>query len=76
MEYKLSADDAGVKAAAYSTLWRELTPHVMVPMTDLCWVCQQNSMAIMRSANTPEAEKSQVKKQQLLDIVIHGHFRS
>ena len=41
---------------------------VMKPMTDLCWVCRQNSMAIMRSANTPEAEKSQVKKQQLFDI--------
>ena len=65
VEYKLSADEAGLKAAAYSTfciMWRKLTPHIMVmkPMTDLCWVCQQNSMAIMRAANTPETEKSQV----------------
>ena len=32
----------------------------MKPMSDLCWVCQQNSAAIMRAANTPEEEKSEV----------------
>ena len=32
----------------------------MKPMTDLCWVCQKNSRAIMKAANTPETEKSQV----------------
>ena len=37
-------------------------------MTDLCWICQKSHMAIMRSANTPEAEKSQVKKWQLVNI--------
>ena len=41
MEYKLSADEAGIKAAAYSTfcaLWKQLIPQVMVMklMTDLC----------------------------------------
>ena len=50
--------------AAYNTfckLWRELLPHitVMKPMTDLCAVCQENSTAIMRSANLPD-EKSEV----------------
>ena len=55
----------GLRAAAYTTfcsLWRQLTPHitVMKPMSDLCWVCQKNSRAIMRAANTPESEKSQV----------------
>ena len=29
-------------------------------MTDLCSVCQQNSTAILRSANQPEEEKSEV----------------
>ena len=29
-------------------------------MSDLCWVCQQNSVAIIRAANTAEEEKSQV----------------
>ena len=67
MEYKLSADEADVKAAAYSTfctLWQQLVPHIMVmkPMSDLCWVCQQNSMAIMRAANTPDEEKTQVTR--------------
>ena len=69
MEYKLSADEADVKAAAYSTfctLWRQLVPQIMImkPMSDLCWVCQQNSMAIMRAANTPDTEKTQVKLYQ------------
>ena len=30
----------------------------MKPMSDLGWVCQQNSTAIMRAANRPEEEKS------------------
>ena len=64
MEYKLAADEANIKAAAYSTfcsLWQQLAPHitVMKPMTDLCWVCQQNSNAIMKAANTPKSEKTQ-----------------
>ena len=29
-------------------------------LSDLCWVCQQNSAAITRSANRPEKEKSVV----------------
>ena len=29
-------------------------------MTDLCLVCQQNSTAIVRSANLSEEEKSEV----------------
>ena len=55
-----------MKAAAYSMfciMWKQPTPNViMKPMSNLCWVCQKNSMAIMRAANTPEAEKSQVIK--------------
>ena len=66
-EYKLSADEANIKAAAYTSfcsLWRQLVPHitVMKPMSDLCWICQQNSVAIMRAANSPETAKSQVTK--------------
>ena len=33
---------------------------VMKPMKDLCWICQQNSGAIMHSENRPEEEKSTV----------------
>ena len=69
VEYKLSADESGVKAAAYTTfcsLWQKLIPQVMVmkPMSDLCWICQKNSMAIQRAANTPESEKTDVKLTQ------------
>ena len=54
-----------MRAVAYPTftqLWRQLLSNVVVmkPMSDLCWVCQQNSSAIMRSANRPEEEKSTV----------------
>ena len=48
-----------MRAVAYSTftqLWRQLLPYIVVmkPMSDLCWVCQQNSTAITRAANQPE----------------------
>ena len=64
--YKLACEEAGLRFAAYNTfctLWRTLVPHitVMKPMSDLCWVCQQNSTALMRAANTPESEKSEVR---------------
>ena len=63
--YKLACDEAEIRAAEYTTfcsLWNKLVPKITVmnPMSDLCWVCQQNSRAIMRSANTPETEKSEV----------------
>ena len=50
---------------AYSTfcdMWQQVLPHIIVtkPMSDLCWVCQKNSIAIMRSANQPEENKSEV----------------
>ena len=52
------------RAGAYSTfckVWRHFLPHVIArPMTDLCWTCQQNSTAIVRSTNLSEAEKSEV----------------
>ena len=44
-------------------MWRRLLPQVMVtkPMSDLCWMCQKNSIAIVRAANQPEEQKSEVK---------------
>ena len=53
------------RQAAYSTfcsIWRRVVPRIMVtkPMSDLCWVCQSNSTAIMRAANQPEEMKSEV----------------
>ena len=34
----------------------------MKPMTDLCWICQQNSSAIFRAANFPDRFKSDMLK--------------
>ena len=64
-QYLQAAANSSMRALAYPTftqLWRQLLPHILVmkPMSDLCWVCQQNSTAIMRSANHPEEEKSTV----------------
>ncbi len=55
---------------AYSTfchLWRTLLPSVILmrPMADLCWQCQQNSQTVLRTANSPEAEKSSVLQNAL-----------
>ena len=63
-QYLQAAANSSMRALAYPTftqLWRQLLPHILVmkPMSDLCWVCQQNSTAIMHSANHPE-EKSTV----------------
>ena len=63
-QYIQAAATTLMRTLAYSTfthLWQQLLPNVIVmkPMSDLCWVCQQNSTAIMRSANRPE-EKSTV----------------
>lgn len=56
-----------VHTVAYTTfcrLWRSLLPSVIImkPMTDLCWVCHQNSNAILRMANSTEAAKSDTLK--------------
>ena len=53
------------RSIAYSTfcsVWKRFLPQVLVtkPMSDLCWICQQNSVAIMRAANRPDEEKSEV----------------
>lgn len=49
----------------FCRLWAELVPYitVMLPSSDLCFVCQQNANTIMRSANLPEDEKSQRLKE-------------
>ena len=57
--YLEAAANSTMRAVAYSTftqIWRQLLPYIVVmkPMSDLCWVCQQNSAAITRSANRPE----------------------
>ena len=59
----LSQTHHQVAYSTFCTLWRQLVPHIqaMKPMSDLCWICQSNSTAIMQAANHPEEEKSEVK---------------
>ena len=69
--------ETGLRAAQYSTfciLWRKLLPHITVmrPMTDLCWVCQQNSVALGRANNSPLEDKIEVNTDQLPQI--HSTF--
>ncbi len=58
--WKLYIEAMGNEAAAYRTfcrLWQQLLPYLvlMKPMTDLCWVCQKNSTAVLRAVNDPES---------------------
>ena len=60
----LSTTHHRVSYSTFCAMWQKLVPHIMVtkPMTDLCWVCQKNSVAIMRAANQPDELKSEVYK--------------
>ena len=69
---------ADMKAVGYSlfcTLWKELTPQVVValPMSDLYWVCQKNSNIIVRAHNRPVEEKSEVRKSSIICMCVHVH---
>ena len=66
----MSSAEAGLRAAAYTTFlkyWRDLTPHIVVmkPMSDLCWVCQKNSSAILKTRNMPDEMKSSVSNDNI-----------
>ena len=63
--YQETASALSLRAVSYTCfcrVWKRFLPHVVVakPMTDLCWTCQRNSTAIVRSANLSEEEKSEV----------------
>ena len=51
-----------VSYSTFCSLWKRFLPRVLAakPMSDLCLVCQKNSIDIMRSANHPEEQKSEV----------------
>ena len=60
--YAATEAKGSIHSVAYSTfcdLWRTLLPSIIImkPQTDLCWQCQQNSTAIARTSNSPEADK-------------------
>ena len=74
--YVETCQQLAVRALAYSTfckVWSQFLRHIVVarPMTDLCWKCQQNSTAIVRSANLSEEEKSQVWSNTHHALVLH-----
>ena len=55
------------RAAANRTfcrLWQQFLPYLvlMKPMTNLCWVYQKNSTAVLRAVNDPESVKSSTLK--------------
>ena len=63
--YEETATTYSMSQVSYPTwcrCWSHFARHVVVgrPMSDLCLVCQQNSTAIVRSANLSEEEKSEV----------------
>ena len=63
--YEETATTYSMRQVSYPTwcrCWSQFARHVVVgrPMSDLCLVCQQNSTAIVRSANLSEEEKSEV----------------
>ena len=51
---------AAGKAKFYDE-WQHVLPHISIskPATNLCFTCQQNSMALQRSVCLPEEEKAQ-----------------
>ena len=55
-----SSSGTTVSYTSFCRFWRNLVPSVIImkPMTDLCWQCQQNNNAVIRSANCSEQEKS------------------
>ena len=66
MLYQDTAAALSFRAVAYCTfcrVWKRFLPQIVVsrPFTDLCWTCQKNSTAIIRSANLTESDKSEVR---------------
>ena len=55
-----------VSLSSFKREWAKYCPEVFVtrPMTDLCWVCQQNNSRISRSANLTLDEKKQLVSEQ------------
>jgi len=59
-----------VKLSTFRQLWSQLLPCIVIakPMSDLCWVCQKNNTAIVRSVNVLEEEKSETLRTQELHL--------
>ena len=59
------SNDLPVSRRKFEDIWNGLLPHIssMKPKTDLCHVCQENVMKIVRSINLPESEKTDSLKE-------------
>jgi len=56
-------------------LWEQFHPTLVVAklMTDLCLMCQQNTMKLLRAADLPDNEKSDcAREQQHLNLALTG----
>ena len=42
----------------------------MKPMTDICWTCQKNSIAVLRAANQSDLEKSATIKDAEIHLLL------
>ena len=51
-----------VSQTYFMNIWKTFTPEIVIckPRSDLCFICHQNSSAIIKAANKPESEKAQV----------------
>ena len=51
-----------VSRTYFMNIWKTFTPEIVIckPRSDLCFICHQNSSAIIKAANKPESEKAQV----------------
>ena len=77
--YVQAAEDLPVRVAGYKSfrnIWNQFVPLIIVtkPASDLCWVCQQNSTLIMRSANKSEEEKSEVRAKNNYDYNVNKFY--
>lgn len=56
-----------MKRTSFLRVWHNYLPHIVVarPMTDLCWQCRKNNLAIQRSANMPDEQKESTLQEHL-----------
>ena len=78
--YQQAAAVGSTRPVCYSmftSIWRQLLPHlvVMKPMSDLCWLCQQNSTAINRSANLTQLRSQSTSSSLPLGSLVHHHLQ-
>ena len=65
-----------VKLRSFSELWKQLLPFIVVakPMSDLCWVCQQNNTRVVRyvsGSHSTNYEQSKIIKLGEYTVVLY-----